>query len=201
MISRALTALLVVAAATVASSSAQPTKRDSIVCQPKSDAAWLYQGDAIYAYDGTLAGFKGPNLSFDGRSGDLTPLQFQSSVCTSKALNWTIPDRSGSGYADPNPIKLYLADQPGKCLALSSTTQANTYLVAADCSDDDSADAQASQFFLQDYKYQSIKPFGSKGMSWGLQIYDSPEGNIIANPTTCFSGQTCQTDNQISLRL
>lgn len=201
MLSQILYSLLPIALGALSLTTAQPTKRDAtIACQAKGDATWLYQGDASYADDGGLVGWKGSNLGFDGRAGDLTPFQVQTSICNSTALGVSAIDHSGSNYDDPDPIKLYIADQPGKCLGLASNTQANTYVVAVDCSDEDTVDAQATQYWLRAYKYRSILPYGSQGMSWELEMADDPNGVIFANPNICFSGQTCQTDNRISLR-
>jgi hypothetical protein len=201
MLTSSLKALVTIAVGASSLTLAQPMKRDATIsCQEKGEKTWFYQGDPSYATEGTLVGWHGPQLSFDGRGGQLVPFQIQSSICNSTALGVSLVDHSGSKFDDPDPIKLFIVDQPGKCLALASNTKANSLIVAADCSDYDTVDAQATQFWLRAYKYNTIVPYGSHGQDWGLQKADNPDGWIYANPRNCFSGQTCQTDNGISLQ-
>jgi hypothetical protein len=202
MLSQSFSALVTIVAAASSLTLAQPLKRDAtIACQDKGDATSFYYGDPSYGYGGGLVGLLDGKLTYDTQDVDTVSFQVQSSICNSTALGLSAVNHEGSNYGDPDPIKLYIVDQPGKCLALSSTTQANTTVVFADCSDEDTVDAQATQFWLQAYKYKSIVPYGSNGTNsnWILAKADTGSEYIIANPYACFPGETCQTDNRVSL--
>lgn len=212
MIAR-VSSLALVASAIAATSSlvaAQPLEsRAGFSCEAPGKAGWLYKGDVNYGSAeptllGTFGNPDGPNaasptlIAVDARISAVSPFQVQITRCTFDGLSDS-KTKSGQSFEYYHPVKLQVVGRKNKCVSLGDLTKPNARLVEADCSSKNDAASQEPQFFLQHYKYGNLKPYGTAKKSYTLYVEDSPTGAIIANPEGCFDGQTCQTDNSVSL--
>ncbi|CEH17151.1 hypothetical protein CBOM_03217 [Ceraceosorus bombacis] len=199
-------------AATSSLVSAQPfERRAGFSCEKPGAPVWLSEGDASYGSGGLLLGtFGNPDdshasspavIGIDGRTGPVTPFQVQVTRCTFDGIRASLKEggTQPSGVPNDHAVKLQVVGRKNKCVALADLTKANTRLQEVDCSSVNTAASQEPQFFVQHYKYGNLRPYGTGNKSYSFYIEDSPTGAIIANPEGCFDGQTCQTDNAVSL--
>ena len=97
------------------------------------------------------------------------------------------------------PVKLQLTGSSAEddlCLALESTGAANVFITRQACVDED-GDAQTGQFWTRDGNAALTPTWQAGGAFWNLQFNEDDTEEVIANPSVCYDGQTCQDGEQL----